>query len=64
MFNSYNFMVPERVKTWRSAYEIEIAALEYEKKWQQMHFEEAQSREKHGTGFWSFLKMPLAWLAG
>ena len=64
MFNTYNVMAPEKVKAWKSSYEIEIAALEYQKQWQQMHFEEAHQREKKNTGFWAFLKAPLAWLIG
>ena len=64
MFNCYNFLVPEKRQAWKSAYEINIAALEHEKRWQQMHFEEALSRDKHNSGIWSFLKTPLSWLIG
>lgn len=69
MYN-YNYLIPEERQAWRSAYEIEIAALKHENRRIQMLDEDTswgmsqvQVQENRKAGFLSFLTAPLQMLA-
>jgi len=64
MFNYYYNPVTEKPKTWRSAYEIEMAALKHEERRIQMMYNNASQAEgDRKAGFLSFLRAPLQMLA-
>jgi hypothetical protein len=68
MYNFYNHQILEERQGWRSAYEIEIAAHEHEKRRFQMLNEYAslvtpQAGGGRKAGFLSFLQVPLQMLA-
>lgn len=64
MFNYYNYPIPEEHQNWRSACEIEIAALKHEERRIQMLHEDTSSvKGDRKAGFLSFLKAPLQMLA-
>jgi hypothetical protein len=69
MYN-YNYLIPEERPTWRSAQEIEIAALRHEnRRIQNLHEEagwhlpQAQGEGDQKAGFLSFITRPLQLLA-
>ncbi len=70
MYNFHNHLIPEKRENWKSAYEIEIAALQHEKRRIQMlHGEadwatpQAQGATGQKAGFLSFFKTPLQMLS-
>ena len=63
MYPNYNYIIPEERKSWRSAQEIEMAALKNESRWRlMMQNEEFRMDKPLGTRFLSFLKASLALL--
>ena len=66
MYTNYNYMIPEERKSWRSAQEIEMAALAHENRRIQMLDEcepYGQARAEQKSGFLTLLQAPLAALA-
>jgi hypothetical protein len=59
MYTNYNYLIPEERNNWRSAYEIEIAALKHEERRIQMMPAEGERK----AGLMSFFKLPLQMLA-
>jgi hypothetical protein len=71
MFNMTIFSDPEETKTWRSAHEIEIAALKHEERWIQLVDQTPASDEPQAKtavtrkpGFLASIKTSLQLLAG
>jgi hypothetical protein len=65
MYN-YNYLIPDERQSWRSAYEIEIAARKHENRRIQMLSENTsrvQVKENRKAGFLSFLTASLQMLA-
>ena len=70
MYNFTSTLIPEERRTWRNAYEIEIAALEHEKRRVLMLYSDdslALSQPQlvgaRKTGLLSFLNLPMQMLA-
>ena len=64
MYNYYNYFLQDEHQTWRSANQIEIAALEHENRRIQMLPEDAAAFKPRGVSLLSFLKARLKGLAG
>lgn len=70
MFNFYNYQITDEHQSWRSASEIELAALNHEKRRIQMLYEDTswitsqlQAGGNRKKGFFSFLRAPMQMLA-
>ena len=68
MYNFYNNIIPEKRTAWRNAYEIEMAALEHEKRRIQMMHEHTslakpQAQGDRKSGWNAIFKAPLRLLA-
>jgi hypothetical protein len=66
MFNYYNYIIPEERQSWRSAYEIEIAARKHEKRRIMLMDEEAawsNPQANQRRGFLALLKAPMRLLS-
>ncbi|MCX6067682.1 MAG: hypothetical protein NT121_18320 [Chloroflexi bacterium] len=70
MYNFYNYQIPDERQSWRSASEIELAALNHEKRRMQILYEDTswvtsqlQNGGNQKKGLLSFLRTPLQMLA-